>query len=101
MPEGWEVFDAKEKKGRGEKHFYNRYIHKESKSGLIFFSTEKDGKKLFVVEEYDIGTIDPETFKQIAESASIQRYETEDEDEAEKTLIDLMKKNTAIWKGHP
>ncbi len=101
LPEGWEVFDIKEKKGRGEKHFYKRYVHKESKSGLIYFSTEKEGKRLFVVEEYGIGTIDPETFKQVAGSAPVQRYENEDEDYAEKTLIDLMKKTTALWIGHP
>ncbi len=52
------------------------------------------------MEEYGAGTIDPETFEQVTESAPI-RYENEDEDYAEKTLIDLMRKITALWIGHP
>jgi hypothetical protein len=101
LPEGWEVFDTKEKEKKGEKYFHNRYIHKESKSGVIYFSTEKGGKRLFIVEGYGIGTIDPETFKEIAELAPLQRYELEKEEDAEKALIDLMNKNIDFWKGHP
>lgn len=94
LPEGWELFEAKEKEWRGEHYFYNRYVHKESKSGIVYFSTEREGKKLFVVEGYGIGTIDPETFEEITDFTPIQRHEKEKEEDAEEALFDLMKENT-------
>lgn len=98
LPEGWKIFDTKEKEWKGEQYFYNRYVHKESKSGVVYFSTEKEGKKLFIVEGYGIATIDPETFEEIADLAPIQRHELEKEEDAEKALTDLMKKNMDYWK---
>ncbi len=94
LPEGWELFDTKEKEFEGDRYFYNRYIHKKSKSGIVFYSTKSGGKKFFVVEGYSIGTINPRTFKEITDSALIQRHEKDTEEEAEKALIELMKENT-------
>ncbi len=98
LPDGWELFDKKEYEERGEKHFHNRYVHKESKSGISYFSTKKDGKKLFVAESYGIGTIDPETFKETAHVEPVIRRERENETEAEKALVELMNKIIDIWK---
>jgi hypothetical protein len=96
--DGWELFDTKEKEWKGEQYFHNRYVHKESKSGIVYFSTENEGKKLFIVEGYGIGTINPKTFKETVDFAPIQRHELENEEDADKALVDLMKKNTDCWK---
>ena len=96
---GWTLFDSKEKEHEGDRYFYNRYIHRESKSGIVYYSTKsRAGKKYFVVEGYGIGTIDPKTFKEITEGAPIQRHEKDTEAEAEKALINLMKENADRFK---
>lgn len=93
LPEDWELYDAEEKEWKGDRYFYNRYVHKDSKSGIVYFSTYRESMKVFVVEGYGIGTIDPNTFKEIAAIAPIQRYERNNKEEAERVLIDLMKGN--------
>lgn len=98
LPDGWTPFDAKEKEFEGDRYFYNRYIHRESKSGIVFYSTKSGGKKFFVVEGYGIGTINPRTFKEITDGAPIQRHEKDTEEEAEKALIDLMKENAEYFR---
>lgn len=93
LPEGWELFDRKTKKVDGETYFFNRYINKKLKSGIIYLSgtSKKTGEKAYIVEGYGIGTIDPKTFKEIASAAPIARFEESTEEEAEKKLIELMK----------
>jgi hypothetical protein len=99
LPRGWELFDREEREWKGERYFWNRYIHRESKSGINYFSTFKDGEKVFVVEGYGVGTIDPDTFKEISDIAPIQRCECDSQEEAEKALIGLMEENTNRWKS--
>lgn len=100
LPEGWELYDRREKEYEGDKYFYNRYVHRESESGMVYFSTLIKDKKVFVVEGYGIGTIDPEKFVEISDIAPIQRYEIEREDLAEKVLIDLMNENIYYWRKY-
>lgn len=99
LPDGWTLFDSKEKEVEGDRYFYNRYIHKKSKSGIVYYSTKsRAGKKYFVVEGYGIGTIDPRTFKEITDSAPIQRHEKDTEEQAEKALFELMKENAEYFR---
>ena len=101
LPEGWELYDSEEKEWKGGKYFFNRYVHRESKSGIVYLSTiTSEESKVFIIEGYGIGTIDPITFKEIADIAPIQRYEIEREDLAEKVLIDLMNENIYYWRKY-
>jgi hypothetical protein len=70
----WRLFERKEKVYRGQKHFFEKWVHDESRSGIIFYSTlDERGKTCYVVEGYGIGTIDTKTFTERSMMAPIQR----------------------------
>lgn len=47
----WELFSREEKTWKGRDHFHERWIHRESRSGCVFFSTvDEEGRVVYVVE---------------------------------------------------
>lgn len=99
----WQLLDRKAKEHQGKSFFYERYVQRESKSGIVFYSTLKrvKGKKIsiYVIEGYGIGTIDPKTFGEIGKMAPIQRYELRDYATAKKTLEALKEFNSRLAQG--
>lgn len=97
----WELFSRREKEYEGKKHFYERWVHRASKSGCVFFSTvDEEGKVIYVVEGYGIGTVDPGEFREIADFAPIQRSVHKDEEKARRALRELMTENLEIWRKY-
>lgn len=97
----WELFSRDEKVYKNHKIFYERWIHRESKSGVVFYSTvsPKSNEVYYIVEGYGIGTIHSETFKEIGDIAPLQHMKYHDLEDAKNGLEKLMKKNLAIWRG--
>jgi len=88
----WELFDRKIKTYQSQQFFHERWVHRESKSGMVFYSDlDKEGKIKYVVEGYGTGTVDPDTFKEITEIAPIQRREFLDLEDAKRALKKLQR----------
>lgn len=97
--EQWELFSRQEKEHEGDTYFFERWVHRPSKSGIIFFSNKAaSGRKIFVVEGYGIGTIDPKTFEESADVAPIQRTEWLTEEEGRAALERLKQENASQAK---
>jgi hypothetical protein len=78
----WKLFDRREKIVDGFNHFYERWVETDSNSGIVFYSDVFNGKIVFVVEGYGIGTIDHKMFKETVAGTCIDRNEFVDEIEA-------------------
>jgi hypothetical protein len=78
----WKLLDRKEKIIDGFNHFFERWVETDSNSGMVFHSDISNGKIVFVVEGYGIGTIDHKTFKETVAGTCIDRNEFVDEVEA-------------------
>ena len=88
------LLKRREKWHKGKKYFFEQWVEPKSKSGIVFFSSiRRDGSKFYVVEGYEIGTIDPKTFKEIEDGAIIQRSEYTSLREAKKGLAELKREN--------
>lgn len=100
MGDAWELHSRKEVEHEGETYFYERWVHPPSKSGIIFFSdrSKDSGRKIYVVEGYGVGTINPKTFKEIASMAPIQRTEWLTEEEGRAALERLKEENAPSTK---
>jgi len=109
---GWKLLNIRIKTVDGYEHFYERWVHVKSKSGIVFYSTictnpqpnfygyeHKKGSVYFVVEGYGIGTIDPKTFKEITNGTCIQHTEYEDREQAILGLQSLILEKNKIIEG--
>jgi hypothetical protein len=96
----WELFSRELRYHKGKRYFFERWVHKPSKSGMIFYSTIRpSGERFYVVEGYGIGTIDPYKFREIAGIAPIQRFECDNYYEARKRLRELQRENLELWSS--
>lgn len=96
----WKLLNRKEKTFKGKQIFYERWVEKSTKSGIVFLSGVKEtGESVFIVEGYGIGTINPKNFKPIAKSAPIQRYELTSEQEGREILTQLQEFNYRLAHG--
>lgn len=90
----WELFSRREKEYKDKEFFFEKWVNPETKSGMVFFSTIVGNRITYVVEGYGVGTINPENFDEIADSAPIQRYEFHDLKKARRCLEDLKQFNS-------
>lgn len=95
------LLKREEKRYKGRKFFFEKWVEQKSKSGIVFYSSMRrsDGRKYYIVEGYGIGTIDPKTFKEIAGIAPIQRSEYRSPQAGRKGLAKLMRENLRIIKN--
>ena len=90
------LFSRKEKMFKGKKFFFERWVERKSKSGIVCYSDVKDsGCRYYVVEGYGVGTINTDTFSEIDDGciAPIQRSKHRTEPAARRALIRLMNEN--------
>lgn len=97
---GWRLHSRQEKQYMGTLHFYERWVHDRSKSGIIFLSTVKDDRVVYIAEGYGIGTINPKTFTERGGMAPIQRSVQFTVEAGQAALLDIMKENAQLW-GKP
>jgi len=92
----WKLHSREEKEYEGDTYFFERWVDPSSNSGMVFFSgrSKETGRKIFIVEGYGIGTIDPKRFKEIAPMAPIQRTTWSTEEEGRAALERLKQENT-------
>ena len=97
----WRLKKRVEREYGGKVFFYDQWVEPESKSGIVFMNgiDRKSCKIIYVVEGYGIGTVDPKTFKEIADGAPIEHFETESYEEAKRILEMLKEHNYRLAKG--
>ncbi len=92
--------EREEKEINGKSFFYEKWVEANSNSGIAFYMTQKpDGTVIYVVEGYGIGTIDSDTFEEIADGAPVQRTEYGSFREARKGLTKLIMNNLREIRG--
>jgi hypothetical protein len=96
----WKLFAKKEKDYKGYHHFMERWVEPVSKSGIEYFSNvDGNGKLIFVVRGFGIGTINPKSFTERKGLAPIQEYELGNEADGRRVLEMLMEFNYRLANG--
>lgn len=97
----WRLYSRDEEEFKGETYFYEKWVEDETKSGMIFFSgLDEEGSKVYIVESYGIGTIDPKTFEEISDFAPIVYRKCHDEAEGRQFLENLQRELCPVeWRG--
>lgn len=95
----WKLFDRKEAKIEGKRCFYEKWIEPKGKSGIVFFCYPEEGRVVYVVEGYGVGTINPKTFRELGGIAPIQTYRFHGFGTARKALTYLKQWNTPSCSG--
>ena len=97
----WRLRKRVEREHRGRVFFYEQWVDPESRSGIVFMNgiDRRTGKIIYVFEGYGIGTVDPETFEEIAEGAPVEHFRTYSYEEARRILEMLKEHNYRLAKG--